>query len=176
VSRVKSSTLSSPLATYTSLSTPLLLLATSESHSPFPRRSAQRLMHSYQQPPILDITLEEFETFAIDRLRILSYIESLQHRSLPYAQFQTQIATYLKTHLPLSSNTARSANLEQERRADEIGHWVLRLAFCRSYVSSSSRPCCLSCFLNRPLTSCLLSSKALLNILLISKYNDPHSS
>ena len=95
-------------------------------------------MHSYQQPPILDITLEEFETFAIDRLRILSYIESLQHRSLPYAQFQTQIATYLKTHLPLSSNTARSANLEQERRADEIGHWVLRLAFCRSYVYSFS--------------------------------------
>jgi hypothetical protein len=93
---------------------------------------------SYTLPPALDITLEEFETFAINRLRILSYIESLQHRSLPYAQFQTQLAAYLKQHLPLASNTARSVNLEAERRADEIGHWVLRLAFCRSYVLFSS--------------------------------------
>lgn len=91
---------------------------------------------SYTTPPTLDITLEEFETFAINRLRILSYIESLQHRSLPYAQFQTQLSAYLKQYLPLSSNTARSVDLVAERRADEIGHWVLRLAFCRSYVSS----------------------------------------
>jgi len=27
--------------------------------------------------------------------------------------------------------------LVAERRGDEIGHWVLRLAFCRSYVFSS---------------------------------------
>lgn len=92
--------------------------------------------NSYTRPPTLDITLEEFETFAIERLRVLSHIESLQHRSLPYQQLQGQIGTYLKTHLPLSSNTARSANLEGERRADEIGHWVLRLAFCRRCVMS----------------------------------------
>jgi DNA primase large subunit len=88
--------------------------------------------NSYDKPPILDITLEEFETFAITRLRILSYIESLQHRNLPYPQFQAQIAGYLKTHLPLSSSTAKGMAVEKERRADEIGHWVLRLAFCRS--------------------------------------------
>ena len=92
------------------------------------------LTKSYTTPPTLDITLEEFETFAINRLRILSYIESLQHRSLPYAQFQTQLSAYLKQYLPLSSNTARSVDLVAERRGDEIGHWVLRLAFCRSYV------------------------------------------
>ena len=94
------------------------------------------LTKSYTTPPTLDITLEEFETFAINRLRILSYIESLQHRSLPYAQFQTQLSAYLKQYLPLSSNTARSVDLVAERRGDEIGHWVLRLAFCRSYVFS----------------------------------------
>jgi DNA primase large subunit len=92
------------------------------------------LTKSYTTPPTLDITLEEFETFAINRLRILSYIESLQHRSLPYTQFQTQLSAYLKQYLPLSSNTARSVDLVAERRGDEIGHWVLRLAFCRSYV------------------------------------------
>lgn len=86
---------------------------------------------SYDRPPTLDITLDEFETFAIARLRVLSHIESLSHRSLPYAQFSAAVQTYLKQYLPLSSNTARSANLDEERRGDEIGHWVLRLAFCR---------------------------------------------
>ena len=92
---------------------------------------------SYAKPPPLDITLEEFETFAIARLRVLSHIESLSHRSLPYAQFSSAVATYLKQHLPLSSNTARNANLDEERRKDEIGHWILRLAFCRRCVESN---------------------------------------
>lgn len=86
---------------------------------------------SYERPPTLDITLEEFEIFAIARLRVLSHIESLSHRSLPYAQLSAAIATHLKQHLPLASNTARNVNTDDERRKDEIGHWVLRLAFCR---------------------------------------------
>lgn len=93
-------------------------------------------MISYERPPTLDITLDEFETFAIARLRVLAYIESLSHRSLPYQQVSTQIAAYLKTHLNLSSSTARNVNLDAERRADEIGHWVLRLAFCRRCVGT----------------------------------------
>lgn len=56
----------------------------------------------------------------------------MSHRNLPPAQLSTAIATYTKQHLPLSANTARTANLDDERRRDEIGHWVLRLAFSRS--------------------------------------------
>ncbi|WWC68054.1 uncharacterized protein I206_101973 [Kwoniella pini CBS 10737] len=89
-------------------------------------------LNFYERPPTLDITLEEFETFAIARLRVLSQIESLSHRSLPFAQLQSSITNYTKQHLLLSSNTARNANLDEERRKDEIGHWVLRLSFCRS--------------------------------------------
>ncbi|RXK40958.1 DNA primase large subunit [Tremella mesenterica] len=89
-------------------------------------------LNFYSKPPSLDITIDEFESFAIARLRVLSYIESLSHRSLPYQQFSSTVATYLKQHLPLASNTARNVDLEAERRKDEIGHWVLRLAFCRS--------------------------------------------
>jgi DNA primase large subunit len=91
----------------------------------------QAYSSSYDRPPTLDITLDEFETCAIARLRVLSHIESLTHRSLPYAQLQPAIAAHLKQHLPLSSSTARNVNTEEERRRDEIGHWVLRLAFCR---------------------------------------------
>lgn len=90
---------------------------------------------SYLTPPALDVTLEEFETFAIARLRVLAHIESLSHRSLPYPQFSAAVATYLKQHLPLSSNTARSVDLDAERRKDELGHWILRLSFCRRSAS-----------------------------------------
>lgn len=90
--------------------------------------------NSYDRPPVLDITLEEFETCAIERLRVLAHIESLSHRSLPYPQLVAGIASYAKQHLPLSSNSAHSADKVSERRRDEIGHWVLRLAFCRRQV------------------------------------------
>lgn len=86
---------------------------------------------SYEQPPLLDITLEEFETCAIDRLKVLAHIESLSSRSLAPAQYSAALSTFVKSHLPLNSNSARNANLDDERRRDEIGHWVLRLAFCR---------------------------------------------
>ncbi|BEI91672.1 uncharacterized protein CcaverHIS019_0404920 [Cutaneotrichosporon cavernicola] len=89
-------------------------------------------LNFYDKPPILDITLDEFETAALTRLRVLTYLEALQQRSLPPAQLSSTLAAYLKQHLPLSANTARSADLDGERRLDAIGHWVLRLAFCRS--------------------------------------------
>ncbi|GHJ84888.1 hypothetical protein NliqN6_1290 [Naganishia liquefaciens] len=89
-------------------------------------------LNFYTSPPALDITLEEFETFAIARLKVLTAIHSLQERSLPAAQLRELISTQIKSHLPLSSNTARNIDVDEERRADEIGHWILRLAFCRS--------------------------------------------
>lgn len=108
------------------------------------------MFRSYTSPPALDITLEEFETFAIARLKgllrisypqsrhadkasitVLTAIHSLQERSLPQAQLRELIATQIKSHLPLSSNTARNIDVDEERRADEVGHWILRLAFCR---------------------------------------------
>ncbi|ORX33982.1 eukaryotic and archaeal DNA primase, large subunit-domain-containing protein [Kockovaella imperatae] len=101
--------------------------SSSSSSSRWPYR-----LNFYDQPPVLDITLEEFEVFAIARLRVLTHIEALSHRSLPFPQFSSAVGTYLKQHLPLSSNTARNVNVLEERRKDEIGHWVLRLAFCRS--------------------------------------------
>ncbi|CAK9786892.1 DNA primase, large subunit [Cutaneotrichosporon oleaginosum] len=89
-------------------------------------------LNFYDNPPTLDITLDEFETAALTRLRVLTYLEALSQRSLPPAQLSSTLAAYLKQHLPLSSNTARSADLEAERRLDAIGHWVLRLSFARS--------------------------------------------
>ncbi|KAL7419375.1 DNA primase subunit pri2 [Cryptotrichosporon argae] len=112
-------------------SAPEVKLNRRHSGAPTSERYPHRL-NFYERPPLLDITLEEFETTAIARLRVLAHVEALSHRSLPPAQLQQATAAFVKQHLPLSSNTARTANLDDERRRDEIGHWVLRLAFCRS--------------------------------------------
>lgn len=104
----------------------------------------------------MDITLEEFEIFAIARLKgmppnlpfdrpffalltsrydgfdtVLTQIHSLSDRSLPPAQYRDLVSSSVKQNLHLSSNTARNVKLDDERRRDEVGHWVLRLAFCR---------------------------------------------
>lgn len=116
---------------------------------------------SYRTAPAMDITLDEFEIYAIARLKgkfqpahsphpsspdqlpstplihptgyfvVLCSIHALLDRSLPLAQFKELAQTSIKTNLPLSSNTARNAKLDEERRRDEIGHWVLTLAFSR---------------------------------------------
>lgn len=44
-------------------------------------------------------------------------------------------------HMPLASNAARALRggkaIDAERRKDHFSHYILRLAFCRSYASPS---------------------------------------
>lgn len=92
---------------------------------------------------------------------VLADIEALLARSRPIDEISKVIQPRLKQYLPLSSNTAVRENLDEERRKDHIGHFVLRLAFCRSYVAEHIlRMICvltadliaLSCFLSTPQT------------------------
>ncbi|KAI9030926.1 eukaryotic and archaeal DNA primase, large subunit-domain-containing protein [Phycomyces nitens] len=64
-------------------------------------------LNFYLAPPSTEITIEEFEIFALDRLQG-------------------------RQHLPLKSNLSQSPTLYEERRKDHISHYVLRLAYCRS--------------------------------------------
>jgi hypothetical protein len=43
-------------------------------------------------------------------------------------------------YLQLNANTARNADTDSQRRKDHLGHFVLRLAFCRSWVVSFLSP------------------------------------
>ena len=86
---------------------------------------------SYDKPPLFDVTLEQFETWALARLRILAEIESAQARNRSWDEVKASTKLLCKKYLPLNSNTHGDADLGSQRRQDHVGHFVLRLAFCR---------------------------------------------
>ncbi|KAI9446392.1 DNA primase large subunit [Lactarius indigo] len=86
----------------------------------------------YDQPPTEDITIEEFETCAIDRLRVLSEIESCYARNRPFDELKEITHSQSEKHIPLDHNSATTKDRDGQRRKDNTGHFVLRLAFCRS--------------------------------------------
>ncbi|ETN43621.1 uncharacterized protein HMPREF1541_02780 [Cyphellophora europaea CBS 101466] len=88
----------------------------------------------YDVPPTQEISLEEFETWAIDRLRILAELESCSFRNRSPQETAAHMQPMLKKYLPLSNNTAAAAGqvdqrLKDERRKDHYSHYILRLAF-----------------------------------------------
>ncbi|TIB99810.1 DNA primase, large subunit [Wallemia mellicola] len=89
-------------------------------------------LNFYQDAPLLEVSLEEFESWAIDRLKVLAEIEASQVRNRSFQDMRTVIQTQCKKLLNLSSNTMRSSTLDAERKKDHVSHYVLRLAFCRS--------------------------------------------
>ncbi|EGW35754.1 uncharacterized protein SPAPADRAFT_131134 [Spathaspora passalidarum NRRL Y-27907] len=100
----------------------------SSSVSPSSRLYKSRLSF-YDIPPMSEITLEQFEMWAIDRLKILIEIESCQARSKSLKEIETSIKPLLLKYLPLSPS---GENIEQERIKDHYSHYILRLVFCRS--------------------------------------------
>src|SRR5882757_2135051 len=87
----------------------------------------------YDRPPTEDITLEEFETCAIDRLYVLSEIESCYARNRPFEELREITKLQCDKRVPLDHNSATTKARDGQRRKDVTGHFVLRLAFCRSY-------------------------------------------
>ncbi|KAH7923862.1 DNA primase large subunit [Leucogyrophana mollusca] len=98
-------------------------------HSKF--QYAHRL-NFYDRPPLYDVTIEEFETCALDRLRVLAEIESSFARNRPWDELKTVTLAQCQKYVPLNNNTAITVDVDSQRRNDQLGHFVLRLAFCRS--------------------------------------------
>jgi DNA primase large subunit len=72
-------------------------------------------------------------------MTVLAEIEACLVRNRTFEEMKVVLAPRIKTYLPLSSNTAKNIDVDAERRKDLIGHYVLRLAFCRSWVDLSVR-------------------------------------
>ncbi|KAH0837282.1 hypothetical protein AYO21_09989 [Fonsecaea monophora] len=91
----------------------------------------------YDVPPTQEISLEEFEIWAIDRLRILAEIEACSFRNKSPEETSAHLEPLLKKYLPLSSNSAAAGGivdqkLKNQRRKDHYSHYILRLAFSRT--------------------------------------------
>lgn len=87
----------------------------------------------YSVPPLLEITLDEFEQWAIDRLKVLIEIESCVARSKSFRDVDATVKPLLQKYLPLSPDSSLNADLVlQERKKDHYLHYILRLVFCRT--------------------------------------------
>ncbi|XP_020016437.2 DNA primase large subunit isoform X4 [Castor canadensis] len=85
----------------------------------------------YLQPPSENISLIEFESLAIDRLKLLKTVENL---GVSYVKGTEQYQSKLENEIRRLKFSFRE-NLEDEyepRRKDHISHFILRLAYCQS--------------------------------------------
>jgi len=100
-------------------------------------------LNMYAVPPVQDITVEEFEGWALDRLRVLAEVETSSARNQPWAEVKAAIERRCSEYLPLRSNSVaatgsvsaaatKGKELQAERKKDHVSHFVLRLAFSRT--------------------------------------------
>ncbi|KAI8325029.1 DNA primase large subunit Spp2, partial [Martensiomyces pterosporus] len=88
----------------------------------------------YSNPPDLEVSIEEFETFALDRLQVLKSIEDAQLRARGEEDMRRRVGEALEKHLPMHTNRSKLPlrQLMAERRKDHVSHFILRLAFSRT--------------------------------------------
>lgn len=100
-------------------------------------------LNFYSVPPTADITLEQFEQWAIDRLRVLAELEACAFRNRGPDDTAAHMKPFLEKYLPLSANSSaargpgtaggqqaeQSARLQDQRQKDHYSHFILRLAF-----------------------------------------------
>ncbi|CAJ0919596.1 17079_t:CDS:10, partial [Entrophospora sp. SA101] len=88
-----------------------------------------RCLNFYNYLPDEEITLEEFNLFALDRLQVLKAIEGANLRDKTDEQTIKLVEEVSKLHLPLHSNdSSKSYPVQDERRKDHLSHFILRLA------------------------------------------------
>ncbi|KAI3627176.1 4-nitrophenylphosphatase [Malassezia furfur] len=100
-------------------------------------------LNMYSVPPVQDITVDDFESWALDRLRVLAEIETASARNQPWSEIKAAIERRANEYLVLRSNAvaqsgavataaAKAKELQRERAKDHVSHFVLRLAFSRT--------------------------------------------
>ncbi|KAL6185844.1 hypothetical protein ACLB2K_041967 [Fragaria x ananassa] len=79
----------------------------------------------YRSAPALDVRLEEFELFAIDRLRVLKGISDGLSRGKKHDEMEKLIKGLWKANM-------RHPQASEAINKDIISHFVLRLVYCRT--------------------------------------------
>ncbi|XP_067120571.1 DNA primase large subunit-like [Centruroides vittatus] len=99
----------------------------------------QHVLQFYTIPPIGNISLKEFEDFAIERLQLLCVIERVGLKHMKSSEdYRLALINELKKK-KLDKNIKRNVEIEDmtntlydERQKDHISHFILRLAYCRT--------------------------------------------
>lgn len=78
----------------------------------------------YEEPPLMPLTLQTFETVALDRLLVLKGIEDAQLRGISGKKLKTEILKLTKDRLEIEN--------ESDVERDQISHFILRYAYCDS--------------------------------------------
>uniref|UniRef100_A0A8C1T9Q7 DNA primase large subunit n=1 Tax=Cyprinus carpio TaxID=7962 RepID=A0A8C1T9Q7_CYPCA len=84
----------------------------------------------YGQPPLENISLTEFETFAVERLKLLKTVENLGVSCVKNSEQYTK-----KLDAEISKfffNKEDGISEYEKRRKDHISHFILRLAYCQT--------------------------------------------
>nr|CAB3457853.1 unnamed protein product [Digitaria exilis] len=85
----------------------------------------QGALPTYRTAPQLEVRLEEFELFAIDRLRVLKGISDGLSRGKRPEEMEKLVSELWKTHM-------RHQDPAETLNKDIISHFVLRLVYCRT--------------------------------------------
>eukprot|EP01135_Chromosphaera_perkinsii_P005511 Nk52_evm60s352 gene=Nk52_evmTU60s352 len=89
----------------------------------------------YALPPTDEISLEEFERFALERVKGLKAVENAKLKfSKRGSEYEDAMRKLCKIHFNIrfASDDTLDDELIEERKKDHIAHYILRLAYCRS--------------------------------------------
>ncbi|KAJ3115341.1 hypothetical protein HDU96_000825 [Phlyctochytrium bullatum] len=105
-------------------------------HAPPQLAEYPTTLNLYAAPPTDEITLQDFELFALDRLYVLKGIENCLVRNRSHDDTARIVRALGEKYLPMASNNQlramRPHDMLEQRRKDHLSHFILRLAFCRT--------------------------------------------
>ncbi|XP_048452955.1 DNA primase large subunit isoform X2 [Rhincodon typus] len=88
----------------------------------------------YEQPPTENVSLQDFENFAMERLKLLKCVETLgvSHVRTSEAYNKKLENEFRKLKFPYRVSSEERLDEYEIRRKDHISHFILRLAYCQS--------------------------------------------
>ena len=84
----------------------------------------------YDKPPQGELSLHEFEQFALDRMRVLKAIDAAKAKGAKADELKETIDKLCAQFLPLRDSVLME--LEEDLRKDQISHYILRMAYSRT--------------------------------------------
>jgi len=96
-----------------------------------PRQSVS-MLSLYNEAPLVEVSLEQFEEFAIDRLHVLKAVENYRLRSVQMKDREGRLEKTLNKHMPLRAAPMRKGQAEDDADKDVLSHFFLRMAFCQT--------------------------------------------